>query len=129
METLKKIRAKLNKIEKTLKKFEKHNEYEIEDLIEIEQDLSRFFNMLEEREEFFLNDVKTEENKVELVNTVNCINLCDKLWNQYQLLQKRKKEEGEPEEYVGYEREVWEMMFPNEDIDSNDFEVGDYNND
>lgn len=130
METLRKITSRLLKIEKMFNRMEKTGEIEIEDLLDAEQTINKSFTLLDDREEFLLaQDIKSEKTKSELVDTANCMSLCDKVWNQLNVLIKRKQNEGEPEIYEKYERDVWEMMYPNDDIDSNDFEVGEYGED
>ncbi|MBD5308954.1 MAG: hypothetical protein HDS10_00775 [Bacteroides sp.] len=130
METLTKIHSRLLKIEKTLKKFEKTDDFSIEELVDIEQNLNHYFNLLEDRETFYLQlDVRTDKNKKELIDTVNCINFCDNLWHRLIALQEKRGEEGEFIDEEGYKREVWDMMYPDEDINSDSFEIDNFEND
>ncbi len=109
---------------------DKTGKIDIEDLLDAEQVINQSFTLLDEREEFLLaQDVKSEKTKGDLVETANCMNLCDRVWNQFNTLLKRQQSESESDIYEKNEREVWEMMYPDEDIDSDDFEVGEYNKD
>lgn len=128
MDTLNKIHSKLLKIEKTLKKFEKTDDFSVEELVDIEQSLNQYFELLEDRETFYLRlDVKTDQTKKELIDTVNSINLCDSLWHRLTSLQTKRGEEGEQIDEEGYKKETWDMMYPDEDIDS--FEMDNFEND
>lgn len=127
METLKKLNTKLLRIEKTLKKYEKTFDFRAEDIEKIEQDLNYLFGQLEDREAFYLRlDMHSEINKKELIETVNCINLCDSLWHRLISLQERDLDDSEDIDEEGYKREVWDMMYPDEDINSDSFEINDF---
>ncbi|MDE6299767.1 MAG: hypothetical protein K2M10_09015, partial [Muribaculaceae bacterium] len=61
--------------------------------------------------------------KSQLIECANIVNTCDRLWKMTRNLGNDILDEETRDE-----RDDLEMMFPDEDIDSDDFEVGDYQN-
>ncbi len=122
MENLKNISSELLKIEKSLHKAEKKHEIEIEELFDVEEILNRYFNLLDEiEEELLTKDMKDNQNRKNLLQCANCVSVCDRIWHEVKRL---KKEKDEEEEMNG--RDVWDILYPDQDINSSDFEVGEY---
>lgn len=118
MDFFEKTNGRLSRIEGILNKNLKKRELDLDDLEVYESELETIFDSLDDKEDELLRcDVKTAEIRRALVECANSVSLCERL------LRKVKQSEFEIfEDEETDDNDVWDMMYPDEDIDSDDFD-------
>lgn len=117
MDFFEKTNDRLSRIEGILNKHLKKKDLDLDDLEIFESELEAIFDSLDDKESELLGlDVKTAEVRKSLIDCADAVSLCDRL------LRTVKQSEFEIfEDEEADDNDVWDMMYPDEDVDSDDF--------
>lgn len=119
-DSFEKISVRIAKCESSIGKIEKSKDYDFEELEHIEDSLTEMFELLDEKEARLLqSDVVDAEVRRQLLECANLVSQCDRLWRRL-----KNMTNDSAIDYETDEADVWDMMYPDQDTDADDFELG-----